>query len=91
MPGATFHALHKLWLRPERHDEYFGTLVNAWLAEGGMARGVPAGQQYVDVGTLHGYRAALRVLEQNSHNATVTTEKRQETDQTDECVTTARV
>jgi dTDP-glucose pyrophosphorylase len=89
MPGATFHALHKLWLRPERRDEYFGTLVNAWLAEGGTARGVPAGQQYVDVGTLHGYRAALRVLEQNS--ATDTTEKRQETDQTDECVTTARV
>jgi glucose-1-phosphate thymidylyltransferase len=69
MPGATFHALHKLWLRPERRDEYFGTLVNAWLAEGGNAVGVSAGQQYVDVGTLHGYRAALQALQDPDHVA----------------------
>lgn len=28
MPGAVFHQLHAVWLRPERCDEYFGTLVN---------------------------------------------------------------
>lgn len=64
MPGRVFHALHRLWLRAERQDEYFGTLVNAWLAEGGAAVGVKAGREYVDVGTLHGYRAAVHILEQ---------------------------
>ncbi len=71
MPGAVFHELYKLWQRPERRDEYFGTLVNAWLKEGGKAVGVRAGQQYVDVGTLHGYRQALRLLEtdNNAHES----------------------
>lgn len=63
MPGSVFHSLHALWQQPERRDEYFGTLANAWLARGGSARGIRAGSEYVDVGTLHGYRAALRVLE----------------------------
>jgi dTDP-glucose pyrophosphorylase len=63
MPGSTFHALHDLWCRPERRDEYLGTLVNAWLAEGGSAFGVKAGERYVDTGTLHGYRAAIHLLE----------------------------
>ena len=64
MPGEVFHALHSLWRRPERGDEYFGTLTNCWLAEGGRAVGVRAGSHYVDVGTLHGYRAALHLLAQ---------------------------
>lgn len=63
MPGAVFRSLYKLWLQPERRDEYFGTLVNAWLSEGGTAVGVKAGEQYVDVGTLHGYRAAQQMLQ----------------------------
>jgi len=66
MPGSVYHALHRLWLRPERGDEYIGMLVNAWIAEGGHALGVRAGTQYVDVGTLHGYRAAIRLLEQTN-------------------------
>ena len=66
MPGRTFHALHRLWLARERRDEYVGTLVNAWLAEGGEAVGVPAGEAYVDVGTLNGYRAALILLASRS-------------------------
>lgn len=66
MPGHIFHALHTLWCRPERRDEYIGTLVNAWLREGGSAVGVPAGEAYVDVGTLHGYREAIHLLEQGS-------------------------
>lgn len=64
MPGHVFHALHTLWRRPERGDEYLGTLLNAWLAEGGRALGVQAGQQYVDTGTLDGYRAAIHLLEE---------------------------
>src|SRR3954470_19959115 len=62
MPGAIFHALRDLWLEPGRQDEYIGTLINAWLARGGVAYGVRAGEAYVDVGTLHGYRSALRLL-----------------------------
>ena len=66
MPGAVFHALHRLWLKPERRDEYIGTLVNAWIAGGGRATGVRAGEQYVDVGTMHGYRSAIQLLQNSS-------------------------
>ncbi len=62
MPGVVFHALHALWSRPERRDEYIGTLVNEWMKVGGRAVGIRAGQAYVDVGTLHGYREAIRLL-----------------------------
>lgn len=62
MPGHVFLALERLWRTPGRRDEYVGTLVNAWLAGGGSAVGVKAGRSYVDVGTLNGYRAALRLL-----------------------------
>jgi dTDP-glucose pyrophosphorylase len=60
MPGAVLAELHELWLG--RGDEYIGTLVNAYLARGGRAVGVPSGTAYVDVGTLHGYREAIRLL-----------------------------
>lgn len=63
LPGATLGELHTLWRARERRDEYVGTLVNAWLAAGGQAWGVRAGQSYVDVGTLHGYHEAMRLLE----------------------------
>jgi len=63
MPGSMFHELHELWRRPERRDEYFGTLINHWLAEGNMAFGIRAGKEYVDVGTLHGYRRAIQLLD----------------------------
>jgi glucose-1-phosphate thymidylyltransferase len=62
LPGVVFHALHALWQAREREDEYIGTLVNAWLAGGGEAVGVRAGERYVDVGTLDGYRQALSLL-----------------------------
>lgn len=62
MPGRTFHELHDLWLVREREDEYLGTLVNAWIAQGGEAWNAPFGEGYVDVGTLHGYREALALL-----------------------------
>ena len=60
MPGATLIALHDLWQR--RGDEYIGTLVNAWLAEGGEAWAVPAGESYIDVGATEGYFEAVRML-----------------------------
>ncbi|MGX8008945.1 nucleotidyltransferase family protein [Mesorhizobium sp. ORM8.1] len=65
MPGHFFHQLAALWRERERRDEYFGTLVNAFLAAGGEASAVKAGSAYVDVGTFNGYRTALRLLENN--------------------------
>jgi glucose-1-phosphate thymidylyltransferase len=62
MPAAIFKDLHELWQSRACADEYFGTLVNAYLAAGGRAVGVKAGQAYVDVGTLHGYRTAMSLL-----------------------------
>lgn len=62
MPGRVLHELHALWQEPGRSDEYIGTLVNAYLARGGKAVGVRAGEAYVDVGTLHGYREATSLL-----------------------------
>ncbi len=62
MPAAVFRELFELWIERDRKDEYFGTLVNAYLARGGVARGVPAGESYVDIGTVHGYRSAITLL-----------------------------
>jgi dTDP-glucose pyrophosphorylase len=62
MPGHVFQALRHLWIARQRSDEYVGTLVNAYLARDGEAVGVKAGEAYVDLGTLHGYRAAMSLL-----------------------------
>ncbi len=62
LDGRILRELHELWGRRDPPDEYFGTLVNAYLAEGGAARAVPRGEAYVDVGTIHGYREALSLL-----------------------------
>ena len=62
MPGVVLHELHRLWLTREPRDEYIGPLVNAYIANGGIAYGVRAGRAYVDVGTLHGYREAIMLL-----------------------------
>jgi dTDP-glucose pyrophosphorylase len=69
MPARVFRDLHRLWLSRSRRDEYLGTLVNAYIAEGGVAYGVRSGESYVDVGTLNGYRAALRLLEEARQSA----------------------
>jgi dTDP-glucose pyrophosphorylase len=62
MPVRIFRELHHLWCERDKSDEYLGTLVNAWLARGGKAYGVHAGERYVDVGTIHGYREAVKLL-----------------------------
>ena len=63
MPGHVLHALRQLWLQRSRRDEYLGSLFNAYLAQGHSASGVRAGDAYVDVGTLHGYREAIMLLQ----------------------------
>lgn len=62
LTGAILADLYALWVERDRADPYVGTLVNAWLARGGRARAVRAGQSYVDVGTIDGYRNAIRLL-----------------------------
>jgi glucose-1-phosphate thymidylyltransferase len=66
MPGKTLHDLHRLWQRPDRGDEFIGTLVNAWIAGGGEAFGAKSGTAYVDVGTFDGYRMAINLLGSDS-------------------------
>jgi glucose-1-phosphate thymidylyltransferase len=66
MSASGFRELRSLWLQRGCQDEYFGTLVNSYLAAGGSAIGVKAGASYVDVGTLHGYRAAMALLASDS-------------------------
>jgi dTDP-glucose pyrophosphorylase len=62
LSGAVLRELHALWLTREPRDPYLGTLVNAWMGRGGRATAVRAGEAYMDVGTLHGYREAVRRL-----------------------------
>jgi tRNA (mo5U34)-methyltransferase len=71
LPVAILAELHALWEERGRRDEYIGTLVNAWLERGGTALGVRAGEAYVDVGTLHGYREAIHVLQERQESAGV--------------------
>jgi glucose-1-phosphate thymidylyltransferase len=74
MTGANLRELYELWCERDRSDEYIGSLVNAYLANTGRALGVRAGQAYVDVGTLHGYREAIQLLseQQSGHQSSVT-------------------
>ncbi len=69
MPGAVLHDLTDLWRKRDCRDEYIGTLINAYLAQGGSALGIKAGESYVDVGTLDGYRKALQLLDQVKENS----------------------
>jgi glucose-1-phosphate thymidylyltransferase len=62
LPGHVLRVLYALWVERERSDAYLGTLVNAYLAQGGHASCVKAGSTYYDVGTLDGYRQAMQSL-----------------------------
>lgn len=60
--GEAFHALKLLWESRHREDEYLGHLLNAYIGAGNSVRGSYAGENYMDVGTLEGYRAAQDFL-----------------------------
>ena len=62
LSGAILADLFALWCAREQRDEYVGTLVNAWIEQGGEARGIREGSSYVDVGTVRGYREAVALL-----------------------------
>src|SRR5260370_1756102 len=59
LPGRVFPALRRLWIARGRADEYFGTLINAHLADGGTALAVRAGAPYVHFATLNPYPSAI--------------------------------
>lgn len=62
LTGAVLRRLNALWLARDRADVYVGTLVSAYIAKGGVAHGIRAGREYVDVGTVNGYREAVQLL-----------------------------
>lgn len=68
MSGAILAELHDLWRERDCQDEYLGTLVNDYLSRGGRARAVRAGERYVDIGTLNGYRNAIQLLSAEQPN-----------------------
>lgn len=66
LTGQIYHRLHSLWRERDSRDQYVGTLINEYLSRGGRAIGVRAGELYVDVGTIDGYREALHALDRES-------------------------
>lgn len=67
--GAALHALRSLWESRHRADEYFGHLLNAYIAAGNPVRATFAGEHYMDVGTLAGYRRAQEFLQARSRTS----------------------
>jgi glucose-1-phosphate thymidylyltransferase len=65
MNGRILRELHALWCERDKRDPYVGTLVNEYIARGGVVRAVAAGQSYYDVGTLEGYRRAMHKLDES--------------------------
>lgn len=63
MPGEDFVNLFALWRARGRRDQYLGHLLNAWMAQGGQVTASRTGTEYMDIGTLAGYRNAQRRLE----------------------------
>lgn len=66
LPGNVFHALHRIWVERGSTDEQIGTLINAYIAQGGTVKGVRRGESYVDVGTVAGYVEAVQLLDRRS-------------------------
>lgn len=66
LPARVLRELHALWCEPGRGDTYIGTLVTEWISRGGVAWAEHAGTAYVDVGTLHGWRDAVHLLEREA-------------------------
>jgi glucose-1-phosphate thymidylyltransferase len=62
MSGKVLAELHTLWCERDQADPYVGTLINEYIARGGRVTAARAGESYFDVGTLEGYRRAMRRL-----------------------------
>lgn len=68
-PAREFENLYRLWRRRQMQDEYLGHLFNAWLAEGNAISADHYGTEYLDVGTLAGYRHAVARMQQGTAEA----------------------
>lgn len=66
--GEAFRELKLLWESRHRQDEFLGDLLNASIAAGNIVRATAAGEVYMDVGTLEGYRAAQQYLEKRERS-----------------------
>jgi glucose-1-phosphate thymidylyltransferase len=62
MSASGFRDLHGAVGERGRRDEYFGTLVNSYLAAGGAALGVKGRRILCRCRYLHGYRTAMTLL-----------------------------
>jgi glucose-1-phosphate thymidylyltransferase len=62
MSGHKLKILKNIWEKNNKRDLYIGSLINSYIKSGGKLKGVKAGESYVDVGTIHGYREAVRIL-----------------------------
>jgi dTDP-glucose pyrophosphorylase len=62
LPVKILNELYELWCERNKSDEYIGTLVNAYIRLGGKVEGIKKGLSYVDVGTINGYREAMKLL-----------------------------
>jgi dTDP-glucose pyrophosphorylase len=60
--GGVLRELYALWKEREQKDVYVGTLVNEYIARGGVVTSAKAGTAYFDVGTFDGYRRAIQRL-----------------------------
>ena len=67
--GRAFHDLRRLWESRHRVDEYLGDLLNAYIAAGNVVRATANGEDYMDVGTMEGYRNAQDYLRARSRQA----------------------
>jgi hypothetical protein len=61
LDGAVLRELFDLWCARGREDAHVGTLVTAWIAQGGQARAVRAGEAYADVFLPGGFAEATRL------------------------------
>jgi NDP-sugar pyrophosphorylase family protein len=59
--GRIMQRLSGLWHERDCRDQYMGTLLNAYIESGGVIRAIPAGETYIDVGTVSEYRKALKL------------------------------
>ncbi|HET7205036.1 MAG TPA: sugar phosphate nucleotidyltransferase [Terriglobales bacterium] len=70
LPAEDLRNLNELWEERNRQDQYIGTLVNEYINRGAAVHAVRRGETYVDVGTLHGYREAVKLLSRENRQYT---------------------
>ena len=65
--NEAIRSLKLLWEARHREDEYMSSLLNAYIDAGNAVRGHHAGETYIDVGTMQGFRRAQEFLQGQAH------------------------